>query len=104
MTTPPRDLSLPENLPMINCGSVLGRGWRGVEEGQVLKTTYQFYSLSEPMGWRLSEYRFTSDGLKHRGTVSYRAPVSLMAWMQVLPRLPLKYLRRWWRRLNAQSL
>lgn len=88
---------LPAYQPVIPFDdSQIGRGWRRVSVGEVIKPSFQAYVLMPPNpGWRIS----SCDGMKVTGMTHYRAPASLRAWLTVAPQIA----RKWYSRLTQKT-
>ncbi len=86
-------------LPTINADAQTldERGWRRVNHGETVKSSWQAYILLPYPHWRISAYR-TSDKYVHTGLAHYRAPASFAAWREVLPQM----LSKWWGRLRGR--
>ncbi len=89
-TLPPH----PGQVPLVGLDDdQIGRGWRRVSTGEVIKTHYEVWLLLPHPHWALGSF-FTSQGYRHRGVTHYRAAASLGAYFSVA--LPVA--RKWWSR------
>lgn len=76
----------------------IGRGWRRVAIGEVVKTHYETWLLLPHPHWALGAF-FTSDGYRNKGVTHYRAPSSVRAYLSVA----LPCARKWWARLTQKT-
>ena len=93
---PPSSFGLPEHMPVMNISDEdVGRGWRRVAYGELVRTHYQALLMHEMPGprWRICSY-FTDDGYHTKGLTHYRAPASIGAWLSVAPQVIGKWTTR----------
>lgn len=87
------DPNLPENLPTVNIGDRVGRGWRPVGVGEPVKSHYQYFAFhTTPPGWKLGSF-MTNERIVNSGVANYRRATSLRSWMSLLFPLISKYYR-----------
>lgn len=73
-----------------------GPGWRAVGIGEVVKTSYQVYSFSPKVGWRLSSF-YTAEGFVNQGKSEYREAIWWRHRLRIAPSVFAKVISGYWR-------
>ncbi len=82
-------------IPMVSLNdNQVGKGYRRVNIGEPLKTSYEVYLITDRSGWVLTSF-YTKDKQVNNGVSNYREAVSLGARLKGLPALLGKVWKGW---------